>query len=51
MYTKLILNSTIIENILVCFIQMQCDNEALICVFKSLDFIIDYCTALDICLF
>ena len=34
-YTKRILNSTIIANIEVCFIQMQCAIEALICIFKT----------------
>ena len=51
MYTKRILNSTFFANILVCFKQMQCDNDAIICVFKSFDIIIDSCTALNICLF
>ena len=31
-YTKLILGSTIIANIKVCFIQMQCIIEALVCI-------------------
>ena len=35
MYTKRILNSTIIANIEVCFIQMQCVIEALICICKT----------------
>ena len=34
-YTKRILNSTIIANIEVCFIQMQCVIEALMCIFKT----------------
>ena len=34
-YTKHILNSTIIANIKVCFIQMQCVIEALMCIFKT----------------
>ena len=34
-YTKRILNSTIIANIEVCYIQMQCVIEALICIFKT----------------
>ena len=34
-YTKRILNSTIIANIKVCFIQIQCDIEALMCIFKT----------------
>ena len=35
MYTKHILNSTIIVNIKVCSIQMQCVIEALMCIFKT----------------
>ena len=35
MYSKRILNSTIISNVEVCFIQMQCVIEALICIFKT----------------
>ena len=50
-YTKRVLNSTIIANIEVCFIQMQCVIEALMCIFKTLDLIINSCTALNICLF
>ena len=34
-YTKHILNSTIIANIKVCSIQMQCVIEALMCIFKT----------------
>ena len=34
-YTKRILNSTIIANIGVCYIQMQCLIEALICIYKA----------------
>ena len=34
-YTKRILNSTIIANIKVCSIQMQCVIEALMCIFKT----------------
>ena len=34
-YTKHILNSTFIATIEVCFIQMQCVIEALICIFKT----------------
>ena len=33
--TKRILNITIIANIEVCFIQMQCFIEALMCIFKQ----------------
>ena len=33
-YTKHILNSTIVANIKVCSIQMQCVIEALMCIFK-----------------
>ena len=50
-YTKHILNSTIFANIKVCSIQMQCVIEALMCIFKSFDLIINSCTALNICLF
>ena len=35
-YTKRYLNTTIIENIEVYFIQMQCVIKALICIFKTL---------------
>ena len=35
MYLKRILNNAIIKNIDVCFIQIQCEIEALICVFKT----------------
>ena len=35
MYTKHILNSTIIGNIKVCFIYMQCVIEALMCIFET----------------
>ena len=34
-YTKRILNSTIIANIKVCSIQMQCVIEALMCILKT----------------
>ena len=34
-YTKHILNSTIIANSKVCSIQMQCVIEALMCIFKT----------------
>ena len=34
-YTKRILNSTIIANIRVCSIQMQCVIEASLCIFKT----------------
>ena len=34
-YTKHILNSTIIANIKVCSIQMQCVIEAFMCIFKT----------------
>ena len=34
-YTKRILNSTIIVNFEVCFVQMQCVIEALMCIFKT----------------
>ena len=40
MYTERILISTITANIEVCFIQMQCVSEALVCTFKSFDLII-----------
>ena len=40
------LNNTNIVNIGICFIQMQCDTGA----FKRFDLIINYCTALKICL-
>ena len=47
MCTKHILKSTIIANIEVCFIQMQCIIEALMCKFKTFDLIINSCTALQ----
>ena len=36
MYSKRILNNTIFANIVVCFIQMQCDIGALLCVFEGI---------------
>ena len=45
LYTR-ILDNTIIENNEVLFIQMQCDIGA----FKRFDLIINYCSALNICL-
>ena len=51
MYTKHILNSTIIANIKVCSIHVQCAIEALMCYSKRFDLIINSCTALNICLF
>ena len=52
MYTKYILNSTIIANIKVCSKKkMQCVIEALMCYSKRFDLIINSCTALNICLF
>ena len=51
MYTKHILNSTIVANIKEFSIQMQCIIEALMCIFKTFDLFINSCTALNICLF
>ena len=45
-YTKRILNRTIIANIEVYYIQMHCVIEALICYSKRFDFFIHCCTAL-----
>ena len=54
-YTKRILNSTIIANIKVCSIQMQCVIEALMCIFKTYwlnyNLLLNSSTALNICLF
>ena len=48
MYTQRILNSIINANIEICFIQMQCDIETLICVMyvKRFDLILNLRTAL-----
>ena len=51
MYKKRILNSTVIANIEVCFIRMQCAIRGLICNLKRFNLIIISCTALNICLF
>ena len=43
-YTERTLNSTLIANIEVCFIQMQCVIEVLECTLERFGLIINYCT-------
>ena len=51
MYTKHILDSTIIANIEECFIRMQCVIEAFNVYSNRFDLIINSCTALNFCYF